>query len=278
VTTDTKISREHVAANCGVSSPGQGNVVTDTPSVDPGEALAPTSLVPSHQTVPTEVGRDECRNGPQDMRLWCHETGEVRLVPCRRLGCTPCLQSAVWRRGLAIADSAPERFLTFTLVGEDWQTVRGRMKRLRYEIVQELGRCDWVWSVEPNPARTGHHVHGWQRGDFLLQARLSEMATRRGMGMRVDIQRWHERGGEGYALKGVGYGMKGSEADVAAETFLRVNGGRLTHASRGFFRDGVRAAEARGVARARANGEAQTWELVTVSDLHRSLAARAPRA
>lgn len=210
-----------------------------------------------------------CLNGPPDLRLWCPETGEVRLVPCRRLRCRPCLLWAGWRRGLAIADAAPERFMTLTLVGEDWQIVRARMKRLRYDLVEEVGACDWVWSVEQNPAGTGHHVHAWQRGVFVPQARLSELADSKGMGFRVDVRRWRaeSKGAESYGLKGIGYGLKGSEGLEAAATFLEVNGGRLTHQSAGFFEGGVRAAEARGVARARAAGEQREWQLVNVADL-----------
>lgn len=85
-------------------------------------------------------------------------------------------------------------------------------------------------------------------------------------------------GGEGYALKGIGYGLKGTEATAAAAAFLAANGGRLTHSSRGFFPGGVRAAEARGVARARGSGEVREWQLVRVTDLAAatSPAARVP--
>jgi hypothetical protein len=202
------------------------------------------------------------------MRLWNPDTGELRLVPCRRLRCTPCLQSATWRRGLAIAVAAPERFVTLTLVGNDWPTIRGRMKRLRYDLVQELGALEWVWTVEANPAGTGHHVHAWQRGDFIPQARLSDLADYNGMGFRADIRKWHEQGGSAYGLKGVGYGLKGAEAQTAGETYLALNGARLTHQSRGFFVGGVRECEARGVALARQAGEAQAWQIVNVSEIH----------
>lgn len=168
--------------------------------------------------------------------------------------------------------------MTLTQVGEDWHTVRARMKRLRYDLVQDLGvRVEWCWSVEPNPKGTGHHVHAWQRGDFISQARLSDLADSKGMGYRVDIRRWHENGGEAYAMKGVGYGMKGAEASAAGAAFLENNGGRLTHSSRGFFAGGVRECERLGVERARAAGEARTWEVVTVQELHDAIGSPAPR-
>jgi hypothetical protein len=161
---------------------------------------APSSLVPSHQSVPPKEAPRECLNGPPDMRLYCVETAEVKRVPCRRLTCAVCLRKAAWRRSLAIKHSRPERYITLTLAGDDWQTVRGRVKRFRYDIVRELGQVEWVWNVERNPKGTGHHVQAWQRGDFLSQAELSRMATRQGFGKRVWIERW-KSGGESYALK-----------------------------------------------------------------------------
>lgn len=230
----------------------------------------PSSLVPSHQSVPPKKDPEYCTSGPPDLRLYCVETGEVRPVPCRRLACPVCLRKAAWRRSLAIKYSRPERYLTFTLAGDDWQTARGRVKRLRYDLVQELGEVEWVWNVERNPKGTGHHVQAWQRGDFLPQARLSEMAQRRGFGMRAWIERWTP-GGESYALKEA-YAVKDA---TGAEYFLGMNGGRLTHQTRGYFGAPVRDAE-RAAVRAELGEEAQTWLVATVAELHASF-GKAPR-
>jgi hypothetical protein len=177
------------------------------------------------------------------------------------------LKSA-WRRGLAIAVVRPERFMTFIQVGDEWQMIRSRMFRLHYDVVQQLGACDWVWVVEPNPAGTGHHVHVWQRGDFIPQAKLAELADSKGMGAVSDIRRWKE-GGEAYGFKGVGYGLKGTAAADAGAAFLAANGARLTHQSRAFFFGGARAAEAAGVAWLRGT-DSTSWELVSVKELHDS--------
>jgi hypothetical protein len=185
----------------------------------------------------------------------------VRGVPCRRLRCAPCLRRASWRRSLAIRHARPERALTLTLAGNDWQTVRGRVKRLHHDLEDQVGAVEWVWNVERNPRGTGHHVQAWQRGDFIPQAQLSRMARRRGFGARCWIQRW-ESGGEGYALKEA-YAVKDAKG---AGYFLGMNGGRLTHQSRGFFVGGVRAVEAAAVA-ARGEPEGGRWELVRLADL-----------
>jgi hypothetical protein len=194
----------------------------------------------------------------------------VRPVPCGRLTCPVCLRIAAWRRSLASKYSDPEHFITLTLAGDDWQTVRSRMKRLRHELVQELGEVEWVWTVEQNPRQTGHHVHAWQRGDFLPQAELSKMARRRGMGERVDIRRWR-RGGERYGLKEA-YAVK--QASEAAH-FLAMNGRRLTHQSRGYFGAPVREAEREAVRRER-GADSLTWTVTTLAELH-AAHGRAPR-
>lgn len=185
--------------------------------------------------------------------------------------------SAAWRRGLAIADAEPSRFLTLTLVGDDWQTVRLRMKRLGHNVRDQVGAFDWVWTVEPNPKGTGHHVHAWATGRFVPFAELRDLAVREGMGRMVRIERWDShQGAEVYGFKGVGYGLKGAEATAAAASYLANNGQRLSHQSRGFFAGGVRAAERRGVERSRAAGEVRDWMVVSVAELA-GATAPAPR-
>jgi hypothetical protein len=204
------------------------------------------------------------------MRLYCVETAEVKRVPCRRLTCAVCLRKAAWRRSLAIKHSRPERYITLTLAGDDWQTVRGRVKRFRYDIVRELGQVEWVWNVERNPKGTGHHVQAWQRGDFLSQAELSRMATRQGFGKRVWIERW-KSGGESYALKEA-YAVKDA---AGAGYFLGMNGGRLTHQTRGYFGMPVKAAESEAI-RLELGPDAHTWRVASLAQLHAAF-GKAPR-
>jgi hypothetical protein len=204
------------------------------------------------------------------VRLYCVETGEVRAVPCKRLICPPCLRTAAWRRSLAIKHSRPERFITLTLVGDDWQTVRNRVKAFRYTVTKLVGSAELVWNVERNPRGTGHHVQAWQRGDFLEQRDLSRLAERYGMGKRVDIRRW-EPGGERYALKEA-YAVKQTGE---AERFLGMNGGRLTHQTRGYFGMPVKDAERQAVRRERGE-DSNTWVVATLAELHAAF-GKAPR-
>jgi hypothetical protein len=207
---------------------------------------APSSLAPYLQSFPPELDPsadlDRC---PRKVgwRMRNTDTGEVFPARCSANRCAYCLPLNARERGWAIAYAKPERAILLTQVGEDWQTVRMRMGRLRYDLTQKLGRVEWVWHVEPNPRGTGHHVHAWQHGDFLDQAQLSKMARRRGLGEVVRINRVRSLGGAnatlayGMKLAGLDYGMKGATAlGEQAATYLEANGKRLHHQSRTYWR------------------------------------------
>jgi hypothetical protein len=93
------------------------------------------------------------------------------------------------------------------------------------------------------------------------------------MGSVVDIRRWETKGaraGYGMKLAGVGYGLKEAEAAATMGTYLRANGQRLVHASRGFWRDldgepcGQREAMVSWAKQAGASDDGQ-WQLVRVA-------------
>ena len=174
------------------------------------------------------------------------------------MGCPVCGPVEAFKLASAIALGEPERLVTLTRVGDTWAERRARMKRLRHDLVQELGAVEWAWSVEPNPRGTGHHVHAVQWGDFLPQRRLSQMADRRGMGRVVDVRALDRHAGSSlYLVKMAAdaYGLKQATSATDREAFIDANGGRLLHTSRGFWRDGqerIRGGRPRRVAVARA--------------------------
>jgi hypothetical protein len=130
----------------------------------------------------------------------------------------------------------PERFVRLSLVGNEWQTVRERMKQLTFELRRACaGSWEWAWVCEVNPKGTGRHVHAWQRGEFVRQKALCALADGCGMGYNTDIRVWKPQGelSAAYGLKGLMYGAKAGAAEV-----LAANGGRLIHASKGYFLDG----------------------------------------
>lgn len=167
------------------------------------------------------------------------DTGQVVPARCGRLRCPYCLRVNARRRALAISLARPERAILLTQVGNDWQTIRDRVRKLRYALKSEVGSFEWVYHVETNPKLTGHHVHAWQRGCYISQELLSSKAKSRGCGGVAYINRVRSTVGAGrYGLKGISYGLKGVEAQDEGDQYLQDNGWRLTHQSRGFFRVG----------------------------------------
>lgn len=173
-----------------------------------------------------------------------------------------------------MAHSRPERFCTFTRVGNTWQEVRGRMKRLRYDVDHAGFRWDWVWQVEHNPKGTGHHVHCWQRGDYVPQRSLSRMAVTRGMGEVVDIRAWHPREARttAYAMKAITYTFKDAAGDLAPDAFLAMNGHRLSHQSRGWWSAGGARDQEREAIRDMFGPPDPEWVVVTSDKVGRTSA------
>jgi hypothetical protein len=206
-------------------------------------AGAPSSLVFNDQSLAPPKGDDSgvspdpqgCPNMVGQMMLSL-STGALVPARCGRLACAYCLRVNARRRALAIGFVQPERSITFTQVGDSWTTVRDRMNRLSYGIRKEVGPSEWVWHIEQNPRGTGQHVHAWQKGSYVPQRLLSEMAVTQGMGRVVDISRIRNaKRAAGYGLKGISYGLKEVEAQDEGRAYLGANGYRLTHQSRGFF-------------------------------------------
>lgn len=166
-------------------------------------------------------------------------TGEYFPLGCGRQKCAVCVRWQAVRTAGAVALAEPERFLRLSLVGDDWQTVRGRVRRVRYELQRRVGQAvEIAWTVERNPKGTGHHVHGFEHGAYVPQGLLAEVCDYLGMGRNTDIRKWVPQGplSTAYGIKGLLYPMKGA-SDSHLE-YLELNGGRLIHVSRGFCRLG----------------------------------------
>jgi hypothetical protein len=249
---------------------------------DLGEAADPlSSLVLYCETVPRS-GHVPAGQGPQNGTLqkrcpkkvgwWLVNTATGERVPagCGASSCPVCAHGVAIRTAGAIGLASPQRFVTLTQVGDEWSVRRDRLKRLGYELRQALGQpVEWAYCVEANPRRTGHHVHAWQRGAFVPQKLLSDLADSVGMGRVVDVRKWEPKGSlaEGYGIKGLMYGLKSIEAggESGHQKYLRENGNRLVHASKDYWRNaegkhcGVRDARQDWM-RLRGNGD--TWQLL----------------
>jgi hypothetical protein len=191
-----------------------------------------------------------------------------RIVPmsCKSNACAFCGPRKAGSIARAIALAEPERAIRLSLVPSEWAPARRAVNRL-LEYVREAGySIEMAWHLEPNPKGTGAHAHCWQHGDFIPQRQLQELSHRAGLGIPY-IERVRSQTGRGaavgYGLKGMGYGMKA--ADQAA--YLDLNGGRLVHATRGFWRDGKGGSTLTlGAARrvVRNEGDPGPWHTVTI--------------
>jgi hypothetical protein len=208
-----------------------------------------------------------------DLWMWINrDTGEIRYgMRCRRNGCPYCVHVNARRRGLAIALAEPERAITLTQVApaddpDAFGTARRRINRTREFYKREgLNPGEWLWHLEPNPAGTGHHAHIWQHGRDKIDTDALRIAQ-----ARAGLGAWHHvsrvtavLGSATYGLKGLGYGMKGT--DDSPDRYLDLNGGRLTHQSRGYFRGrGVRSVEVEAL-RIVTEGQESPWMLTSRS-------------
>jgi hypothetical protein len=136
--------------------------------------------------------------------------------------------SQVAGRGVDVEACPPE---------EAWLRIRRRVNRVR-EILKGEGfrSSEWAYHVERNPKGTGYHAHAWQHGDYIPQATLQEVCRRADVGI-PRIERLRKTGAVAYGVKAITYGLKDAEAVDARREFLQINGGRMVHATRDFWRD-----------------------------------------
>lgn len=178
---------------------------------------------------------------PRSRGRWIHRyTGEWFWDVCTRNRCIVCGPRKAHSIAGAIGISEPQRWGRFSLIGDDWQTARARIKRVRYDIRRAGFEWNDCYHVERNPRGTGYHAHWFQHGEYVSQHVLQELCQKRGMGYPF-VQKWEPTSirAHGYVLKqATGYGLKGAHRSDTLREYLANNGGRLVHASRGFWRDG----------------------------------------
>jgi hypothetical protein len=246
-------------------------LVADMSLFDP-----PSSLAPYRESVPDEwrpaldpEGRFSRCPKKLGWVLVNDATGVKIPARCKANSCPYCGPINAHLVAGAIGIAAPQRAIRYSLVGDSWQERRNKLKKLRFLLRQAGYKTHEAYHVEPNPNGTGHHAHAWQYGDYLPQGKLQELSQQAGMGIPYIEAMKKAKGPVDYGLKGIDYGLKGIDADNGLQTYLVANGGRLVHASRGFWRDqngnplaGVREAMA-NYARTKGNDEREgTWLLM----------------
>jgi len=121
-------------------------------------------------------------------------------------------------------------------VGNSWTVVRARVNLLLRALRRMGYYLHLVWHVESNPEATGHHIHAWQRGDFIHVQDLASATESLGMGIPFIQAVRTQRGPLTYGMK-LAANLDRSPADAAQrlDAYLVVNGGRLVHATQGFW-------------------------------------------
>lgn len=242
-----------------------------------------TGLAIYHQTSTTSEGENgalmRCPN-KVGLAMLDYESGAWFPARCGRLTCAYCVKVQAFVRAAAIALAAPQRALRLSLVADaedsdPWMTARRRINRTREMYRRETGHDlgEWLTQVEKNPKGTGYHAHAWQHGSRKVDKDALDRAAQRAGAGWTNVQAVRSNvGASFYGLKGVGgmgYGLKEAQGDPAEH--LRLNGGRLTHQSRGFFRSedgstlGVRAAERVALDKMSGGRARGRWGLVTES-------------
>lgn len=190
----------------------------------PPATSADTSLVSRVRDLPG----DSC---PNSVGSWLdRRTGQLVPNRCRRVSCDYCILKEIRARGYAIMRAKPERMILLTGVTGNYRTTQRQMNRLAEKLRAKGVRYQHDWHVEANPAGTGWHVHAYQHGDD-PSPYLAGVAASVGLGWtgRV-IDYTHHRGP-------IDYGMKRAADPRTRHEYLDVNGGRLSHHTRGFYRD-----------------------------------------
>jgi hypothetical protein len=109
-------------------------------------------------------------------------------IACRRWTCPVCGPAKAHRLGHLAGLNGPERFITLSAASD---SVRGAYEALR-RLSRLLRRRGYIWEYLAVPERHQnglYHLHLLQKGSFVPQKVLSQMAERSGMGRVVWIER-----------------------------------------------------------------------------------------
>jgi hypothetical protein len=180
---------------------------------------APSSSQSSWRPCPNRLGR-------QALNV---QTGVLFPASCGRLHCYVCVRAEAFRYSRAIGVVAPTQSILLTRGGLEWPATQKMLNRFRAEIRKKAHRYEDVAHVERNL---------W--GDELDHDTVHASALLAGFGDFAGVE--PVRTGTGRALA---YGLKtliagsneGPDLPATSQDYLELNGGRLAHATKRFWRD-----------------------------------------
>lgn len=169
------------------------------------------------------------------------ETGELRPSWCKANLCPYCAWVNTRKIARAVGASDSSVFFTLTQAGDRWPLIQRRMNRLMEFLRRSDYEVQWAWKVECNesrwsdPARHDHHVQGFAHGTRLpSETVIASEAERVGFGLvsQFLVLKHGEKHNPRYL-----WGKKAHEVHLLnLGHHLEMNGGRLVHASRSFWR------------------------------------------
>jgi hypothetical protein len=166
-------------------------------------------------------------------------TGQVLPLTCQRNICPVCLPINASKLARELTCVRPEHHVRLSLPKVDRDHARRSMTTLRRIWRKEHGPWEDAYVIEPNLRGTGCHVHAWQWGSPVDQSTLRD-AARRSRFLHEDVYAEPRHTPDGlplwYTFKMV-LGEPALALTEDAETFLELNGGRLVHTTRKFWRN-----------------------------------------
>jgi hypothetical protein len=164
-------------------------------------------------------------------------TGKRFPAGCKVYGCPTCGPRKAWAVGQLGAASRPERLVTLTQAPRDWSRCRDAMNNLSHALRRRGYRTLFFWAIEPNPRRTGYHIHALQHGAYVPQALLQKLWGAIAHVEAVKTETEQQGRVAFYVVKGAAashYVTKGTVDDLTRH--LAMNGQRTAHWSRGYMR------------------------------------------
>jgi hypothetical protein len=213
---------------------------SNTPERDiNGSSLISTSsLEPNSSSQALDFPLTECK--VSDFRLANQHTGELFCPYCnhRRLCVFHADREACWE-GAAIALAKPDYHMTVTGLPDNWEDIRDGMNRFKRRLAKDLAGFRCWYAVEPNRRGTGHHAHCFVDHVRTTVLQLTEYSQEAGLGLVDERPLTPIERGHYYPLKEMRMKSYGSlaEARKGQNRFLDINGSRLGHHTKNFFRD-----------------------------------------
>lgn len=173
-------------------------------------------------------------------------SGELHPACCHRLTCHVCVRVRALRVALAIGMSRPTHATVLTRLPPRWVEAHPLMRAFLKEARRLQPSLQAAYHLEMNRDGRKAHAHFWFHSLKRDESWLTATKSALGLAEYGELEAVRRPGG-----MAIGYGVKEAlRGPTAARALLDLNGHRLVHGTRGFWRDqdgntlkGSRAAE-----------------------------------